>query len=120
MLKPGKDLDALVAQKVFGLKVKRWSDNISGNPDNANTHYWYEIEGDKAFTVVPPYSTDIKAAWEVAAKFPDRFMVERVYHNGEGWVCELALGHGGYWAHGHTAEHAICLAALEAIKGEND
>lgn len=121
-MKPGVELDKLVAEKVFGRKVvktvwgkdKQYSCYSLGAPE----WDWIRDEGDTLMNPVPEYSTDIKAAWEVMAKFPEGANLVRRYENGEGWVCELTRDGERYVAeHGNTAEHAICLAALEAIKG---
>jgi len=93
-MKPGRELDTLVAEKVMGLN----HDKLDGYP---------------AY-----YSTDIAAAWEVVEKLiPDCFLTLQWI---EGWeVSHFEPGpYGGHMhlAHGDSAPHAICLAALKALE----
>lgn len=113
--KAGRALDALVAEKVMGLKppfdtrsVRR--DVLTGMPTYVDR------------LGPPPYSTSIEAAWEVvewmAAQKRDDF----------GWF-DLRFSNDCYQAtfftgayyeatdhiQGKSAPHAICLAALKAV-----
>jgi len=105
---PGRELDALVAEKVMGW-IKR--------PKGAGTaHLW--ISSDKqAFheSELPAYSTDIAAAWQVVEKLTRRddklFFTLETPISGSAWECWFS----GEWAEGETASHAICLAALKAV-----
>lgn len=105
-LKPGRELDALIAHKVMGLEV----------------HNGFEVVGEGAFRApsrafpVKRYSTDIAAAWEVVDSLRSRF---------EGFYWNLNETYDGMWTvnfwpkgselNGDTAPHAICLAALKAV-----
>jgi hypothetical protein len=112
-VKPGRELDALVAEKVMGLKFspnksKNW--NLAIDPEALHD---FEI---------PHYSTEIAAAWEVRAevkkwlfsrklKFKDalqRAITDRVGF-GQGVVIhkeEMIL---------YAEPVDICLAALKAV-----
>lgn len=116
-MKPGRELDALVAEKVMGWRV---GERFDGD--------WYLMEpasGGMGGNPVPMrlehYSTDIAAAWQ---------LVEKV---GTGWLY-LTLTQDSdrtsdYWraafhrrtdapdaVNGDTAPHAICLAALKVSR----
>lgn len=99
-MEAGRELDALIAEKVMGFTVK------GGLPISA----W-----------PPHYSADIAAAWEVVKKMgrheisihmrsdsnTDR--VTKRYYIMD-YTCRALL------AEANTAPHAICLAALKAIE----
>lgn len=103
-MKPGHALDALVAERVLKLRASEaigmWS-----FPDRPPTLIW------------EPYSTDIRAAWEVLEK------TNLLAYN------QLFVGSDGKWRVANyesylyqpdryegcdTAAHAICRAALKA------
>jgi hypothetical protein len=115
-----RELDALIAEKVFGIDVK-WEDKIpcDGEPyftsDNERVEGYYLNE-------LKCYSTDIAAAWGVLEKVCE----------GTDWSPQVGLKScmlfGGFvndWGPKPTktiiiketesAPHAICLAALKAI-----
>lgn len=119
-LKPSRELDALVAEKVMGL-ARIETLNSDGT---WNAPLWALPTGG-VMRELPRYSTDIAAAWEV---------VNRV-RNTVGWnfaVIEDSAYEIGWWvagwfdfregpyeheksARGESAPHAICLAALKAV-----
>lgn len=114
----GRELDALVAEKVFGATTipDAW-----GSPMRPGTCWTSDPTGHYTGRAVvtgvpiPYYSTDIAAAWTVVEKMPGHF--------------DLWQEHGGLWAArflqgptviGETrriesAPLAICLAALKVI-----
>lgn len=102
-MEAGRELDALVAEKVMGLPIEG---------TKLSQYSWTH----------PPYSTDIAAAWEVAeaAKlFTKKMLV--LAHDGRNWiVCEEVTPSGPHhiYGSGDTAPLAICKAALEAIGSE--
>lgn len=128
-MKPSRELDSLVAEKVMG-----WKPGTSVGADGDG--YWdagfYKPNG--TFTThIPPYSTDIAAAWEVVEKLtnirPDSgFNPEFELKCEEGHV-DAMIWHASLedrytttdWpdrftiAFADTAPHAICLAALRAV-----
>jgi hypothetical protein len=68
-MKPGRELDALIAEKVMG-----WSRNLD---DKYGERPWKRPDGTQVVTdflsapcdmKMPKYSTDIAAAWQVAEK----------------------------------------------------
>lgn len=105
-MKPGRELDALVAEKVMGWKSveHRFEDPF---------HRWDGIapeHGSHRFTV-PDFSTDIAAAWEVVEKLNDLILERDV--TAEGTRYNVVIDGIETWA--ETAPHAICLAALKAV-----
>lgn len=104
-LKPGRELDALIAEKVFGDKPIRTDCEVY------NRHGGW----------LRPYSSSIEAAWEVVEKMTARPGFELDCQitpakgpGGLGWYCNFGDSrHGEY---GETAPHAICLAALKAVR----
>lgn len=111
-MKPGRELDALIAEKVFGAvrtqeKFQGYVP-IPGDPVYYSEVYKYPtgvnylIDDPKnrhgMMGGVPHYSTDISAAWEVVEKLNKQYS----FHlNTKGSA--------------DTAPHAICLAALKAV-----
>lgn len=118
-LTAGRELDALVAEKVMG--VPRREIRIKGE---TNTHpVWtesrwfqdgqqdrYQME---AFGGPKPYSTDVAAAWALAQHF-DSFYLLKV---ADRYTCRIS-DFDMTWSRAHTSETAplaICLAALKAV-----
>lgn len=95
----GRELDALVANKVTGFTPT----------STTNCRYDY-----------PPYSTDIAAAWEVVEKMGGEVGSpgDGPYQRKDKWAAFIPCpgkDNGGKWGYGDTAPHAICLAALKAV-----
>lgn len=119
-LKPGRELDALIAEKVMGHEIWKsaftdmWADNTKGG-------------------TVAPYSTDISAAWEVVGKLQSMgksFEIVWSLDKGNPSFCvsntdRECIPYPG-WAFSDdnivisswSAPHAICLAALKAVGHE--
>ncbi|MCL0091308.1 hypothetical protein M1N57_00310 [Dehalococcoidales bacterium] len=89
-VKAGKELDALVAEEIFGRKTEQ---------------------------EIPCFSTDISAAWELAEKLTECFVVN-LYSDSTSsrWICRLFDGQEEHRGCG-TAPEAICKAALAAKVG---
>lgn len=110
-MKPGRELDALVAEKVMGQTAdvrERWRGNcLCGRSETCAVCSW-----------PLSYSTDIAAAWEVVEKLDllalyslegcEGEWTVRKYYNNDEW---------DEWddTDGVSAPHAICLAALKAV-----
>lgn len=121
-LKPGRELDALVAEKVMGqrtiwfgregdksLMLARTIELNEELRERGEMMFGYPGEGD-----VPHYSTDIEAAWEVVETL--KLLGIEVKFVGswadKPWYCRLR---DDAFEFGDTAPHAICLAALKAV-----
>jgi len=101
-MKPGKELDALVAEKVMGIKLA------------SNESLWF-----KNPTMIKPYSTDIEAAWELVGQI---FGIHELQFQVDGMPTRwTAMFYHHYFKEKNfretcdTAPHAICLAALKAV-----
>ena len=125
----GRELDAIIAEKVMGwhlVPVKELCAVLM--PPEITGVIW---DDDLIMKYqVPPYSTDIAAAWQVVEKIADtqthfhaQFVLQRELF---GWGCGFRkLNWSGavnesvspFIIHEHcqTAPHAICLAALKAV-----
>lgn len=117
-MKPGRELDALVAEKVMGWRDARLHRN--GPTDPCEWEAWQGIPPEPEHgwrTALPHYSTSIADAWQV---------VEWLAEHHDGFVSvgvrSVDWGESGdyydHFAHttsGESAPHAICLAALAAV-----
>jgi hypothetical protein len=115
-LQPGRQLDALVAEKVFNLALKQMDDAL-GYP-HPGTHYWWEQKNGKP---IPRYSEDIAAAWLLAEKLLSGHEMELAQLKDGRYFVQFIGGEGPdgshymYKAYGESAPHAIALAALAAV-----
>lgn len=108
----GRELDALVAEKVFGWEVD-WAVPTYPTVDMKRISDDPVAVGLRTGSI-PPYSTDIAAAWQVG---------ESLSAKGH-WFEIRRRPDGGYWAafgegmsaEADTAPLAICLAALKAVE----
>lgn len=113
-LKPGRELDVLVAEKVIGW---RWEGLWIISP---NEQRW-EISTREALDfAVPRFSADIAAAWEVVEKLEKDIQITKqrrpcteISDQEETWYYAFIVNGDGFKA--ETAPHAICLAALKAL-----
>ena len=117
----GRELDALVAQKVMG-----WVE-VEKKPI-ANAYGQTVMEdyvGKPNFAapqavLVPRYSMMIQEAWKVADKLRDSAQFVAVI-SGKGpqgvqpWICKVNREGGFIEERADTAAHAICLAALKGL-----
>lgn len=110
-MSPGRELDTLVAEKVMGRIVSLdplWM-KIYETPDA-----FVETSQSRAWRRwLHPYSTDIAAAWEVVEKLCDVELRDG-WDGKRWWRC--TIGHKHASARAYSAPHAICLAALKAVR----
>ncbi len=143
MTKASRELDALVAEKVMGHKVKfekgepcvwqndepvMWNPNdyVLLNEDGSVAQLMY-IPGGYAAWVIERYSENIESAWKVLEKLRDKY-TNVALHAANGWGLSLGsikVSDDGKvteeWTEpipAETAPLAICLAALAALDGE--
>lgn len=104
-LEAGRELDALVAEKVMG-----WTVALE---DRGPCRVWRPHENSaERSQPIPPYSTSIEAAWEVVEKMRQR---EFGFSLNDAWIAWFLAAPNEYQADADTAPHAICLAALKAV-----
>ncbi len=128
-MEPGRELDALVAEKVFG-KTVSWG----GDPGGTIIPWLGDLEGIQG--ECPAYSTDIASAWEVVDWVSAIEWGFALFHypglssNGFGYVVAFARSLRPYsleivtlgdpekvkHAHSNDLPHAICLAALKTCE----
>lgn len=116
-LKPGRELDAVIAEKVMGWKR---IDSISWSQPIPSGLAIQRLEFE-----LPNFSTDTEAAWQVVETIDMPFhlvkstdkMPNLVRPRGEKYLCTFTIDYGNHVAAGSdTAPHAICLAALKAVE----
>lgn len=105
-MQAGRELDALVAEKVMGFGFKTYAPVVSCS----------DCAIDSVNCEVPPYSTAIAAAWLVVENLREQYVVELSI--GEDVQVDIrSKGDGAYigGASAARAPLAICLAALKAV-----
>lgn len=110
----GREIDALVAEKVFGCEVVEEFDDVEMNKFcHIEAHHH---EGEGVVPLIPYYSTDIAAAWDVLVKLYEegRSPILNTVHGG--WFC--CFGRDAYAVikkDKRAAPLAICRAALKVV-----
>lgn len=117
-MNPGRELDALVAEKVMGLLVSRdsaWERAYEQEDDLVET-----TQDRRLRRTLQPYSTDIAAAWEVVEKLELLDRGWQLCQSQRGWgIGHSSVGDEWDWVvRAKTAPHVICLAALKAVGHE--
>lgn len=138
-MKPGRELDVVIAERVMGWSRRGAGDHtkpehrpskdfpgrVINNWDSKGPHDYLESPGgrsriyfcgcDDIGEEIPRYSSDIAATWEVVERLhkldPDDGL--KIWFIGH-WQASF----GATIADADTAPHAICLAALKAVVGE--
>ena len=108
-LEAGRAIDALIAEKVFGLTVKKGC----------------VIEGEEIGSRdrdLKNYSTDIADAWKILARFPRKRIDLEFLDRKPGfqWACVIdglgMVNRPMFIGYGDTAPLTICRAALKCIE----
>lgn len=124
MVKPGRELDALVAERVMGLKTEDYAGLLVEKINPANPKGNYPLD-----YLIPRYSESIEAAWEVVEKIKTtgrelEIELTSSADNPNEWTCGIKWFEffedeeqqwGWFYFTQSTAPHAICLAALKAV-----
>ncbi|MEC0211861.1 hypothetical protein P4H70_23240 [Paenibacillus ehimensis] len=119
-MKPGRELDAAVAEFVMKLPEVRWWESIHFKP---NKMLVYGRNAVNSGIMVPQYSTDISAAaMEVEAKVLSMDDETKVRYMQALWdVLNITVGEEDHWVNILKMVHASaadrCRAALLAIGG---
>lgn len=109
-INPGRELDVLIAERVFGLTVEHDLEE----PYAQALRDRYDELG-----ILPPYSTDIAAAWAVVAAMRRRgyaFGFDDQPSTGVHIARFTSRRFYGASVGKPTDAHAICLAALRALE----
>lgn len=130
MLEAGRELDALVAEKVMGWERVEGVDinRREGVPEEKlDADRWHcrrawfvgnERKACEECGTLPTYSTDIAAAWEAVEKVLPDFLVDLTYWHIDSPHVTLYRRNDSsenYSGIAPTAPLAICLAALKAV-----
>jgi hypothetical protein len=130
-MKPGREIDILIAEKVMGYNLTRYDVSWyeSGNlriEIVKSLAKAMELAEEKKGRILnfKSYSTDIEAAWEVVNKCIGlreyfQFKITNYAVRNE-WTAHLEIHNDNLpsyelSASGETAPHAICLAALKTV-----
>lgn len=112
-MEAGRELDALIAEKVMGLpKCDVWLE-----PNYSGPNFWVpQTAGHLKY-----YSTDMNAAWESVEKVKELSAFEGKFDQyREPWItfCSSIAGFEDYFSCAFTKvnPHSICLAALKGIE----
>ena len=140
-MKPGKELNALIATKIMG-----WKDLGMAINDVHDELHWLDPDQLEKWSI-PNYSVSIAAAWDVVEKLRSAGLIVSVgsYPDGKTWlkppfdgapgpewtlqtipehyICDISKQHPDWgmewvcWGDGVglSPAHAICLAALDSI-----
>lgn len=110
-LPPGRELDAMIAERVMGWTRLQPGNDVLG---------WVTGPAKTDLRGLPDFSTDIAAAWEVALhiRSESRLFDFDVWVMGDDEWGARFVTDKEYKAWGDTAPHAICLAALKAVRHE--
>ena len=125
MIEAAPRLDALIAEKVFGCVVSDDGKYLPrciclGDVVERGKVPPHGRGGEFFSQTIKEYSTDISAAWEVVDKIKNDYSLD-LYTDGDDkiiWYCYLENEDKDVWVRekADNAPHAICLAALEALK----
>jgi hypothetical protein len=106
-------IDRRVATEVMGWRVEK------------GTYWTQSAEGGNTWRVIPPFSTNIAAAWLVVERMRELGWAFALYDPAfdvdqakELVRCDWKKGHESWMFMADSAPAAICAAALAAVKGE--
>lgn len=119
-MKPGRELDALIAERVMGYR------RLEAYPFREGFPCFVNPSGLEIYpSMIPEYSTSIAAAWEVVNEMQGNkwvFRIQSPYCNVIPGAWEAFFGYKHVnedtfmeARRAETAPHAICLAALKAV-----
>lgn len=120
-LPAGRELDALVAEKVMGwIEVRKQSIANAFGQHVMDDYVGQPSIGVTQPVLVPRYSTMIQEAWKVADHLRNQSQFVAVL-SGKGpqgvqpWICKINRDGGFLEERADTAPVAICLASLKAV-----
>jgi len=124
----GSELDAQIAEKVFGWKKIYRKDYPDSGDWRGLDWMWDKNEGALYWTAqfAPKYSTDISIAWTVIEKLKEThphlyFQLHENKGTGERYIAQFHDFNveEQYQGQSNNVAHAICLAALKVCNGED-
>jgi hypothetical protein len=111
-MKAGRELDALVAEKVMGYKIGWFTDYGFKKEFERKV---IALKGDR-YDNIPRYSTNISDAWQVVEKMKEKERVVEIKTFDFGYTVEINNFYPTIKQQAETAPLAICLSALK-MKG---
>lgn len=124
-LQAGRELDALVAEKVMGLAPEQWPFVCEVDKHDTAGDVWCsdcQEETDKTARVPLHYSTDISAAWQVVERLHEKGYALTLHNEPDedaGYTWGASVGGDSADAFVEswedTAPMAICTAALRTV-----
>lgn len=126
-MQAGRELDAMIAEKVMGVTIQEFgSDSFGGyclKKENGDLYYFkgdcqIKFSIDEAKEIIPRYSTDILAAWEVVEKMKKNYGIN-IEIRDYAVSCEIqgefkTFGASDVREHG-SVPLVVCRAALKAL-----
>jgi len=110
----GRELDILIAEKVFGFTVDREFEDTPLGPRVKQLQDKYDEYG-----ALPQYSSNIAEAFDLLEQcFAWPKYLVHLNRIGEFWYCGIEIGgteNGVFRKHHKDVSVAICLAALKAV-----
>jgi hypothetical protein len=104
----GRELDTLVAEKVMGFHIDRFTAHYDGLYEQCQV--WIDAEG-KSHNP-RKLSTDISAAWEVVEELRKRYFHIEIMTDEKHWKVRT---NSDEWVFALDAAESICKAALLAV-----
>lgn len=120
-MKPGRELDFMIAKLIFG-RLPVWSGkNQTILSDGEPQWDWVRFEGSELMNEVPYYSEDLESAWTIVDAIHFDFTLTSNTDQPCGpedcWQADFYAGE--FKASGCSPAHAICLAALKTKEPRN-
>ncbi len=124
-MKPGRELDALIAEKILGCHPQRLKSDIRPGDDDFECSccdLYFKHSDHLEPSRLKAYSTDIAAAWEVVGEVRKRGFEVYILGNPEyPWQCRIWNGDQDMGLkRAETPALAICLAALQTLGAQTD
>ena len=125
-MQAGRELDALISMHIFGKNPElRMDFTTKTSTELCIAHYSYSAPvhvfktQDGYFSVLPRYSTDIAAAWQVVEKLRETMYFVSISASadcGASWLCEWTTADTAIdFVRAGTMPLAVCRAALLAV-----
>jgi hypothetical protein len=106
MMNAGRELDVLIAEKLFSLKVD-WEFGMPCSPALQDR--------DDEWGIIPNYSMNMSDAWLVVEKMSAMHTLTLEQLLDKSWRATFIHMPRGYVGYAKSASHAICLAALQVF-----
>lgn len=113
-LKPGRELDILVAEKIFGCKLSTRDPTFlyEGCDCPGHPHSYRHSDGQCTFLPLKNYSTDLSHVWEIVEKFLGKGKYLDLHYCGSMWHASFEDNALPTGFSKDSAAMAICEAAL--------